>query len=209
MKKILFYLSAFAVMLCTACHPSKKKDNVSPEIVEQSELVLENTISADREYMFMNYGENYRWYESDVLLKDYLDSEACDGTIVKVVNVFQVVTEYDSCADVHVIFFKHTLDSFDIVVEEGFWVEDYPLNDDSLAITYKNAYEQAMNANCPKPHSKHCVLRKEVGAKEANAQYIFGNTYAQIYVDAVTGEVNTDNPAFNNGDFGKPLGEWP
>ena len=51
-------------------------------------------------------------------------------------------------------------------------------------------------ANIPKPHSKNVVLRKEIGSLDANPQYIFGNSQAQVYVDAVTGEVRGYNPAF-------------
>ncbi len=43
--------------------------------------------------------------------------------------------------------------------------------------------------------------------KEANVQYIFGNSKVQLYVDAVAEDVSSDNPAFGEG-FGKPLGEW-
>jgi hypothetical protein len=53
-----------------------------------------------------------------------------------------------------------------------------------------------MAANAPKPHSRQVVLRKEVGPNSINPQYIFGNFQAQLYVDAVTGDVKTKNPAF-------------
>ena len=54
-----------------------------------------------------------------------------------------------------------------------------------------------MEVNLPKPHSKHVVLRKQIGPKACNPQWIFGNITSQIYVDAVTGEVNSKNPAFD------------
>jgi hypothetical protein len=51
------------------------------------------------------------------------------------------------------------------------------------------------------------VLRKEVAPLDCNPQYIFGNKRAQLYVDAVTGEVKDYNPAYKG--FTMPLGEWP
>ena len=70
------------------------------------------------------------------------------------------------------------------------------------------AYEKMMNANCPKPHSRHCVLRREVGPiADINPQYIFGNDQMQVYVDAMTGEVRTNNPVFPE-DFKPELGAW-
>lgn len=71
------------------------------------------------------------------------------------------------------------------------------MNEEVINISYKEAYEKMMEANYPKPHSKHCVLRKEVGPYDCNPQYIFGNIEAQIYVDAVTGAVSDQSPAFN------------
>ena len=59
-----------------------------------------------------------------------------------------------------------------------------------------------MEANCPKPHSKKCTLRKELGPNGAdvNAQYIFGNSEQQVYVDAVTGKVSLTNPVYPSED---------
>ena len=70
------------------------------------------------------------------------------------------------------------------------------------------ALERINQVNAPKPHSRYCVLRKEIAPNDINPQYIFGNSRAQLYVDAVTGTVCTENPAFAGG-FGLPLGEWP
>ena len=103
----------------------------------------------------------------------------------------------------------HTLDTSTIEVKEGFWVEDYPLNNEAVCISFEEAFTKLMEANCPKPHSRHCVLRKEIGPVDANPQYIFGNSRAQIYVDATTGEVSTINPVFPDTNLNGPLGEWP
>jgi hypothetical protein len=87
-------------------------------------------------------------------------------------------------------------------------MEDSPLDKEPVKVTFAEALEKLNQVNFPKPHSRYCVLRKEVGPKDANVQYIFGNSHAQLYVDAVTGEVTDHNPVFG-GDLGKPLGEWP
>lgn len=208
MKKFIFTLllvcSLGFIVGCTSC---KKEPVNDPEV---GELVVENTISVDREYMFLNYNSDYRWYETCVLLKDYLDDENCDGTVAGVSSVFQVVFNQDEhSADVNVILTSHTLEGDQIDVKEGFWVEDFPLNAETIAISFKEAYEKILEVNYPKPHSKHCVLRKEVGPIDANPQYIFGNSQAQLYVDAVTGKVSDKNPVFDGSGFNAPLGEWP
>ena len=205
MKKIFMMLAiAFCLSLgFTSCDSCKKEKDATPEenkseVVVKGELNVEHVTAADKQYMFTNYGGDYRWFESCILLQDFLDEEN-DGTIAGVSNVFQVVNEDEGgkSADVFVVLAAHTPDSTAYEVKQGFWVEDYPLNDEAIKVTFRDAYDKVMATNMPKPHSRHVVLRKEVGPVDANPQYIFGNTQAQIYVDAVTGDVSENNPAFS------------
>lgn len=203
MKKVFILLAAVAVLIGCSCENKK-----TPEVVTKANLNVEKVISVDREYMYMNYGEGYRWFESCILLKDYLDEE-CDGTIAGISNVFQVITDMDSkSADVFVVLASHTPDTTAYEVKHGFWIEDIPLNEAEISLTFKDAFEKINQVNLPKPHSKNCVLRKPVGPKDCNAQYVFGNTQATLWVDAVTGEVKESCPAFPE-EFKMPLGEWP
>ena len=206
MKKFIF---AIVSLLCmTACNPKKSQPAPTQEETPV-ELIVGNTISTDRQYMFMNYGGDYRWYETGVVLKDFLDEEN-DGTIDMVVNVFQSVEMLDSTSfDTFVTKYQHTYAGDIEETIHGFWVEDYPLNDEEIKITFKEAYEKVMEVNLPKPHTRQVVLRKQVGPVDANPQWIFGNLKSQIYVDAVTGEVSDENPAFKALGFKMPLGEWP
>lgn len=213
------FVAALAVMFtlcissCDKCPKTEAPEAIdtvaTTEVVTTGKLIVENAISLDRQYMFGNYGGDYRWFESCITLKDFIDEE-CDGVVASIANVFQVVEEYENGADVHVVLAAHTPDTTAYEVKHGFWVEDDPLNDEAITVTFEEAFERMMEANCPKPHSKQCVLRKQVGPVDANPQYIFGNSHAQVYVDATTGDVNTDNPAFPEAQgFKMPLGEWP
>ena len=210
MKKILFLsLLMLGIMLtgCNSCSKPENKQELAADSVEVGELIVENTVSTDREYMFMNHGGDYRWYETCILLKDFMDEE-CDGTVEGVSNIFQYITNADSTSfDVNVVLSAYGYGKHTYEVKEGFWVGDSPMNEDSIKVTYKQAFALMMETNYIKPHSRHCVLRKEVGPVDANPQYIFGNKSRQVYVDAVTGDVTDENPAFHG--FGMPLGEWP
>ena len=193
MKKFLVFLMGIILMIgVSACTCTQQKKDVDPAVAE---LVVENVVSLDRQAMFVAHGEDYRWYETGVQLK----------------NVFQVVEQYDSTSfDTFVYKYQHFSDGS--VNEEGihgFWVEDYPLNEEVIKVTFKEAFEKVQEVNLPKPHSRQVVLRKQVGPVEANPQWIFGNLRSQIYVDAVTGAVSKDNPAFEGLNLGTPLGEWP
>ena len=212
MKKInYFILILFTVLLGFSSCNSCQKESKPVDVVTETEMIVENVTSTDKQYMFTTYGNDYRWFETCIKLVNYLDEEN-DGKVESITNVFQVVYETQesghTCADVYVIFANHTADSTAYEVKEGFWVEDMPMNDDAIKLTFKDAFEKLMQTNMPKPHSKNCVLRKPVGSVECNPQYVFGNTHETIWVDAVTGEVSETNPAFPP-ELKKPLGEWP
>lgn len=211
MKKVFITLMAILAVIAgvSSCKCTPEKQEPVEPAVEQAELVVENLVSADRQAMFLEYGDSYRWFETCILLTDYLDSvgdaadtvSVADSVSVSVIegvsNIFQAIIGDDgSSFDTYVISYAHTVDANSVEKVHGFWVEDSPLNEEEIKVTFQQAYDRLMEANLPKPHSKHVVLRKEVGPLNANPQYIFGNSQAQVYVDAVTGEVRNYNPVF-------------
>jgi len=210
MRKIFNIFVLAAIMISTTVSCKCTSDKQKNEVVPSEPATVESMISLDRQAMYLNHANDYRWYETGIQLKNFLDEEN-DGTIDMVVNVFQVVEMYsDTCFDTFVYKYQHFADG--TVKEDsihGFWVEDYPLNEEAIKVTFKEAYEKVMAVNLPKPHTRQVVLRKQVGAVDANPQWIFGNLHSQIYVDAVTGEVSDENPAFRGLNLGTPLGEWP
>lgn len=235
MKKCLFLglLLAIVGMLATGCSScqsgNQKQDGkdsiavvdtqvVAPAVVEDDidgvvpdlTVSVENIIATDRQTMYqLAEGQSYKFFECDIKLTDFLNSENCDGKILSVTNVFQQVIEKGKGFDTKVWKFVTTgKGTQKFLFDDAFWIENYPLNDEPTPITFEKAFERIMKANVVKPESRNCVLRKPVGPTPCNAQYIFGNIRQQIYVDAVTGEVRTKNPAFD-GFLNKPLGEWP
>ena len=196
MKKLIFAFSFVACLFMMSCSCEKNRPANNTETTDSTALVVENVTGMDRQKMFQDFGKDYRWFETCIVLKDYLDSEETDGTVTGISNIFQVVVEKDNGADVRVVMFTHVGDSTQVDVANSFWVEDFPMNEDAIKLTFKDAYDRVMAANAPKPHSRQVVLRKEVGPNSINPQYIFGNSQAQLYVDAVTGDVKTKNPAF-------------
>lgn len=233
MKKLLMAAVA-ATLVFTACE--KEKKNVAPAATETTTenaalghypdplwpinpgklgaantapLVVENLISMDRQAMFAQYAKEYNFFESCITLKDFIDDEACDGTVESVANVFQFVVVKEKSADVNVVLIAHAGDKHVTEVKHGFWTEDLPLEETAIELTFKQAFDRMMKANIVKPHSRQCVLRRPLGPKVCNAQYVFGNRKQQVWVDAKTGDVVATNPAFGGMALGNPLGEWP
>lgn len=204
MKKVFGFLVIFLLSLgiaaCTCTHNNGQEDLTPVEVADSLGVNVEKTVALDKEFMFLNYGSDYRWFETCILLDEFLDEE-CDGSVTGVSNIFQAAEVKDDGVDVYVIMSSHTLASSTIEVVHTFWIEDLPMNEEQINLTYRDAFEKVMEVNYPKPHSQHVVLRKELGPKVANPQYIFGNTQAQLYVDAVTGEVRDTNPVYEGLDL--------
>ena len=210
MKKLLLFALVCAMFMgVTSCN-SCKKNETNVEAKVDTTLVVENIISTDREAMTLQYDSAYRWYETCITVKDFFDSDSVGEPVVMgVSNIFQYVVDQDSTsADIEVVLFTHVKDTCVVEARPGFWVGDMILNNEEIKLTFADAYNKMMQANCVKPHSRQCVLRKELGPKDANPQYIFGNVQRQVYVDAVTGNVTDKNPVFPK-TFKMPLGEWP
>lgn len=192
MKKFLFVL--IGGLIVAGCSCSKK----NPKEQEVAKIVVENTISTDREAMSLK-NPNYKWFETGVIFENYLDEEN-DGTISEVVNVFQTVEGDSISFDTKVFKFQHFSDgTFTSDSIKGFWIENFPLNKEEIKVTFDSAFVLINQVNLPKPHSRYCTLRKPIGPKSCNAQWVFGNIQSQIWVDAKTGEIRESNPAFPDG----------
>lgn len=186
MKKFIPMVLALALLLgassCTSCTKEKQK----------KQFTVEQTIADDHAYMADNHTD-FVWYESQITLKDWLD-RGTTSNVMCVDNVFQ----YFRDGQPHVIIFSHyNSGKCDTSRHDDIWIEDCAMSSTDIAISYRQAYEQMMKSNYPKPHSRQCTLREEVGPYPSNPQYIFGNLDSQLYVDAKTGRVSNASPAFN------------
>lgn len=211
MKKFIILLSILACFTsCKCTNGAPQEPVIDPEIeVVDSLGIVEQAQGLDRQAMFLRYGENFKWFETGVQLRDFLDEEN-DGTVDMIVNIFQVAEQRETGNfDTYVLKFQHFGEECIEDSIHGFWLDDFPLNEEEIVITFNEAYEKVMEVNLPKPHTRQVVLRKELGPNPANPQWIFGNLKSQIYVDAVTGEISEENPAYRGLNLGTPLGEWP
>ena len=204
---------------CNGCG-SSSQGNATDSVKVDTAVVLndsvaainvEHAIATDRQTMYMKYKDDYRWFETEILLPYFLDSDSVTSNPEMVVNILQSIVEKGNGADVWVHKFQHFKDG--TVVHDsiqGFWIENYALNDEVIKFKYAEAWDRMMQANFPKPHSRYVTLRNPIGPVAINTQWIFGNIHEQIWIDAVTGDAKNSNPAFpEEKGFKMPLGEWP
>ena len=220
MKKLFYVFSVLcmSVLMFSSCNgcQSKTEEPVLKDsaVVDSAKTVainVEHAIATDRQAMYLKFGKDYRWYETDILLPEFLNSENVTSDPVMVVNIFQGIVERGTGFDTWVFKFQHLADGTVLTDSiQGFWIENQALNDEVIKLKYVEAFDKIMQTNAPKPQSKHVTLRNPVGPVAINTQWIFGNIHEQLWVDAVTGNVATSNPAFpKEKGFKMPLGEWP
>ena len=215
MMSLLFSL-VLGFSSCNGCGNSETAQTLtdSTEVVVKDSVVainVEHAIAMDRQAMYLKFKDDYRWYETDILLPEFLNAEDVTSDPVMVVNIFQSVVERGNGFDTWVWKFQH-LNNGTVLKDsvQGFWIENNPLNDEAIKLKYTEAFDRIMQTNAPKPQSKHVTLRNPVGPVAINTQWIFGNIHEQLWVDAVTGDVKNSNPAFpEEKGFKMPLGEWP
>jgi len=203
---------------CNSCSggsaPEEKDSTKLTEVADTNvhvALNVEHAIAMDRQAMYLKFGDEYRWFETDMRLPHFLDEEDATSEPLMIVNIFQSIVESGNGADTYVWKFQHFPDGTVLTDSiHGFWIENYALNEEVITVKYEDAFTRMMESNAPKPHSRNAVLRNPIGPVAVNAQWIFGNISEQIWVDAVTGDVQTSNPAFpKEKGFKMPLGEWP
>lgn len=183
----------------------EQTEPVTVEFVQRESLDSVNVARAfqlDNEYLFVKYADKnakIRWFESCYKMSDFLDAEQTP-VVAGVANVFQVQVKQNGGTRVTVYAFGHTKEGVEIkIADNNFWIEDYDLFEyDDTLLTFDEAYDWFLKANCRKPHSKNVTLRWQIGPNpknEYNPQYIFGKPDDKWFVDAHTGDVRSDNPS--------------
>ena len=203
MKKNIFLclLLAIACMVgmssCNGCSKSDKNapnkehvtvftadyDGVLPDLSDGAEHI----IALHRQTMNeITGGKPYAWYEAKFTLADTLKQETLlDATVVEVTDVFQTVNP-TLCYFLTTNAVKGTLIP---APTPGLWIEDFDLSDCEVKLTIKDALARLAEVNMPIPDVTSVVLRKPVGPKPCNAQYVAGTAVRAVWVDAVTGNV--------------------
>lgn len=231
MKKFLLFgfLLAIVSIMATGCNSckSENKQDAPPEeqvvingadydgVVADFTAGVSHIQALHRQTMFnLIDGEPYQWRNSKVLFNDSINYENIDE--LKVVEVTDVFFYWNNEGP-HVQFIASNVKNGTIIPPtiQDVWIEDADLSDKEIKLTCEDVLQRLKEWNGLIPPAICISLRYPVGPCECNAQWVIGDVYDVIFVDAVTGEISNWNPAFNpnnkpkGGDFGKPLGEWP
>ena len=210
MKKFIYIIFILATCLLISCGNRRGQIKPIPNTPEEFTVSIDEIINTDHEHMYLNYKDNFRWFETDVAYNDYLNSDSCKF-IAEICNVFMIwEDETNESYDTRIITFIHRPGSTFIDEKPGFWLQNRILNRDSIKLDFSQAFNIMKNSKFKIPYSKYCVLRKEREISDTcntNPQYIFGNFNYRIYIDAITGETRDTNPVLGRKE--PSIGDWP
>jgi len=233
MKKYFLFGFVLAIVSivatgCSSCQSENKQQDDAPAqeqvsnfgadydgVVQDFTAGVSHIQALHRQTMFtLIDGGYYEWRNSKVLFNDSITFENIDE--LKVLDVTDVFF-YWSDKGPQVQYIATNVEKGTIIypVIRDVWIEDASLNDKEIVLSAEDVLQRLKEWNGILPPAVCMSLRNPVGPCECNAQWVIGNEFDVIFIDAVTGEISNWCPAFNpnnkpkGGDFGKPLGEWP
>lgn len=174
MKKIIFlFASLIAVLAFSSC---TKKRSVAVTVDNFLEVAKEDFATESQK------SDAAVFYESQITFTDNITAE---GT-VRIERVMNVIQDTSMC-----IQFYHQKNSTFVTRTQTWWLEDMPVDLDHI-ISLDSAIKRLQMADIIKPQSRLCVLRRILGPKPTDPEYIFGSMGTGfVSVNAVTGDVNT------------------
>ena len=165
----------------------------------------------------------YQWRNSRVILNDTVTAENIDDLHVVAVN--DVFFYWDSVKGPMVQYINsHVKYGVQIPYPiNDVWIEDADMSDKPIKLSAEQALMRLKEYNAAikreqsgagsssaereqgraKPNGiipKGCnfiILRLPVGPKDCNPQWVFGDVYDVLFIDAVTGEIRDYDPAFS------------
>ena len=206
MKKIIaiwttaLTVNLFVMLYMTGCIHC---DDTTSKIIS-----FDDCMRRDNNWMEQRYGNDYRWYECGITMKSYLDEDK-DGAIYDLTNVFMVRSDPGKSYDTNIILLHHGRHGDGVYHLESQWVqEDVSMKQDQINVIFKESLVKAKSVK-PLLHTKHVVLRKQLGPNDSNPQYIYGNNHGFLFIDATTGTVSHDSPALSGTDLATKMSDWP
>lgn len=231
MKKSIFICLLLAIVSivatgCSSCQSENNKQDIPEKgqvkthdydgVVQDFTAGVEHIQALHRQTMFsLIDGQEYQWRNSKVLFNDSITLENIDN--LHVVEVTDVFFYWDNVVGPQVQYIATNVKKGTLIPPtiQDVWIEDANLSDKEIKLTVKDVLNRLKEWNGIIPPGVSMSLRYPVGPCECNAQWVIGDEFDVIFIDAVTGDISNWCPAFNpnnkpkGGDFGKPLGEWP
>lgn len=206
MKKLILMgllLAVVGIMAtgCSSCKSENKKQDTENEAYHDYDGVVQDFTAGTakiqamhRQTMFSLVGGDYEWRNSRIIFNDIVTTDNIDD--IHITDINDVFCYWNDgmwvqyiCSNV-----KNGLQiPFPI---NDVWIEDDDLNDQPMELSAEDALQRLKEWNGILPKAKFITLRLPVGPKPCNPQWVFGDVYDVLFIDAVTGDITDSNPAF-------------
>lgn len=200
---VLLGMTAGALGSCNGCKGSTTaKKGIEPVsashdydgVVQDFTAGVAHIQSLHRQTMYHLNGGDCQWRNSKVTLNEDLTYENIDDLhIVSVTDVFQLFAPDPVVQFISTDVEKGTILPWPM---HDLWIEDANLNDAEIKVTAEQALQRLKQWNGVLPKGKSLSLRLPIGPKACNAQWVVGDVFNPLFIDAVTGEVRDWCPAF-------------
>ena len=200
---VLLGMTAGALGSCNGCNGSttatKGIEPVSVShdydgVVQDFTAGVAHIQALHRQTMYHLNGGDCQWRNSKVTLNEEVTYENIDELhIVSVTDVFQLFAPDPVVQFISTDVEKGTILPWPI---HDLWIEDANLNDVEIKVTAEQALQRLKEYNGVLPKAKALSLRLPIGPKVCNAQWVIGDVFSPLFIDAVTGEVRDWCPAF-------------
>jgi len=177
-------------------------------VVQDFTAGVANIVALHRQTMFkLVNGQKYEWRNLQVLFNDSIKAETLDDLhITDITSVFYYWNDGPWVQYITSNVKKGVLIPTRI---PDVWIEDNDLSNAEIKLWPDDVLARLKQWNGVIPPANVLILRLPVGPRKCNAQWVIGNIFDVIFVDAVTGEITNWCPAFPIPNVAGPLGEWP
>lgn len=140
--------------------------------------------------------KDFQWRNSRVVFNEAVTLENIDE--VKIVAVNDVFFYWNERGPWVQYINSHVMNGVQIPWPiNDVWIEDADMSNQPIKLSAEQALARLKEWNGILPKGCNSLtLRLPVGPKDCNLQWVFGDAYDVVFVDAVTGEVRDWDPAF-------------
>lgn len=199
---LLMAVMSLAISSCMGCK-GEIPENAAQDAYHDYDGVMQDFTAGvsqiqalHRQMMFTQVaqGKKYEWRNSKVTFDDVVKDDNIDILhVTDVTDVFQYMDGDFLVQKISSNVISGTIVPWPI---HDLWIEDSDMSDLQIKLSAEDALQRLKEWNGVIPPVNFMSLRRPVGPKACNAQWVIGDVYEVIFIDAVTGDVSDTNPAF-------------
>ena len=202
---VLTIVGAVAVSSCNGCKDNNgvAKAPDLPALYHDYDGVVEDFTAGTAKIQALHRqtvysligGADYQWRNSRIVFNEAVTFENIDDLhVTDVIDVYQYWNDGPWVQYIASNVVKGVQIPWPI---NDVWIEDASMSEAPVKLSAEDAIARLKEWNGVLPKDCNFItLRLPVGPKACNPQWVFGDVYDLLFIDAVTGAITDSNPAF-------------